>query len=52
MIESPCNAVCTLDVDDVCLGCFRTGAEIFSWSEMSDDERREVMERVKERSDD
>ena len=28
---SPCNQVCTLDRDDVCLGCGRTIDEIAAW---------------------
>jgi len=28
---SPCNQICTLDADDVCLGCGRTIDEIAAW---------------------
>ena len=44
LVESPCIRVCTLDDDDVCLGCFRDIAEICAWSGASDDERRLILE--------
>ncbi len=31
--QSPCIRACTLDTDtDICLGCYRTLAEITAWS--------------------
>lgn len=32
---SPCNRVCTLNDDNVCIGCQRTLDEIVGWSAMS-----------------
>ena len=29
--ESPCISICSLDQNDVCEGCFRTGNEIVDW---------------------
>ena len=50
MIESPCIKVCTLDPKgEVCLGCFRTLAEIGRWAAMSDRERTEVIARLEGR---
>lgn len=43
---SPCNNVCCLDGENVCLSCGRTLAEISSWSQMSDEEKREVLDRI------
>ena len=41
---SPCTKVCVMDADGrYCLGCKRTLAEIARWSEMSDEERREIL---------
>ena len=41
---SPCVKVCVMDADDrYCLGCKRTLGEIARWSEMTDEERAEVM---------
>lgn len=49
-VASPCNGVCTLDPrDKVCLGCFRTGAEIAGWRASKDSERRQILKRVEER---
>jgi predicted Fe-S protein YdhL (DUF1289 family) len=39
-VASPCIRLCTLDDQDVCLGCFRSMAEICAWSRASNDERR------------
>lgn len=32
---SPCNRVCTLNDDNVCIGCQRTLDEIVGWSALS-----------------
>jgi len=32
---SPCVDICTLDDDNVCLGCKRTIREIIDWTRMS-----------------
>ena len=45
-ILTPCTGVCTLDQDGYCLGCHRSVGEIAGWSQLSDDERRRVMEVV------
>lgn len=43
-MNSPCTKVCVMDEDDrYCLGCKRTLGEIARWSEMSDEERREIL---------
>jgi uncharacterized protein len=42
-VSSPCIGVCSLDEQDLCTGCQRTGAEITRWGRMSDDERRAVL---------
>lgn len=48
-IKSPCISVCALDEQDVCIGCLRTVEEITHWRGMSEQERAEVMERVRRR---
>ncbi|MBD3641947.1 MAG: DUF1289 domain-containing protein [Marinobacter sp.] len=45
-VRSPCVSVCALDENDVCIGCHRTGDEILRWTQMSNDERREVLREV------
>lgn len=43
-IESPCVQICVLHPEArICLGCYRSGAEIAAWSRMTPDERREIM---------
>ena len=49
MVKSPCVAVCALDENDVCIGCYRTGQEITDWGEMDNEKKREVLKKVSER---
>jgi uncharacterized protein len=43
-LETPCVDICQLDTETgTCLGCGRTRAEIASWAQMSDAERRAIM---------
>ncbi len=46
-IASPCTNVCSLDDDDVCIGCFRTGLEITKWGRASVEEQKEILKKVK-----
>lgn len=49
-IESPCVKVCVLHPQaGLCIGCYRTGAEIAGWSAMTPEARRAVMETLAER---
>ncbi|MFO8140298.1 MAG: DUF1289 domain-containing protein [Marinobacter sp.] len=48
-VRSPCISVCALDESDICIGCQRTSDEIFRWTTMTNDERREVLLKVAER---
>jgi hypothetical protein len=49
-LASPCIRTCCLDDDDVCIGCGRSLAEIVSWGTASDDEKREVLARSRQRA--
>jgi hypothetical protein len=42
-VESPCIRKCTLDDDDICVGCFRSLDEICAWGGASNEQRREVL---------
>ncbi len=43
-IESPCVKICVIHPGArICVGCFRTGDEIASWSRMTPEKRREIM---------
>jgi predicted Fe-S protein YdhL (DUF1289 family) len=42
-VPSPCNGVCRIDAaSGWCEGCRRSLDEITAWSNMSDDQRRDV----------
>ncbi|WP_417209907.1 DUF1289 domain-containing protein [Antarctobacter sp.] len=50
-IESPCVKICVIHPQErLCTGCLRTAREITLWSNMSHDERREVMDDLANRS--
>lgn len=49
-VKSPCISVCALNRDDICEGCFRSGAEITRWGTMGDDERRQVLRSCTQRA--
>jgi predicted Fe-S protein YdhL (DUF1289 family) len=49
-VKSPCVAVCALNEDDICIGCYRTTSEIARWTRMSNTERRQVNALARERS--
>jgi hypothetical protein len=51
-VKSPCIGFCNnIDFDNnLCLGCFRTIDEIGGWWDMSDEEKRKVLEGAAERS--
>mgnify|MGYP005989465773 FL=1 len=49
MVKSPCIAVCALDENDVCIGCYRTGQEITDWGEMDNEQKTDVMKNVAKR---
>ena len=48
-VASPCIRHCTLDAQDVCLGCHRSIEEICRWGKASDDERRLIIEAAEQR---
>jgi predicted Fe-S protein YdhL (DUF1289 family) len=43
-IESPCIGTCTLGPEDLCIGCFRSAAEITDWLSYTAEQRRSVMQ--------
>jgi len=50
-IESPCVKVCVLHpTEKLCMGCYRTGAEIAAWSRFTPGQRREVMDALPARA--
>ncbi|MCS5593779.1 MAG: DUF1289 domain-containing protein [Porticoccaceae bacterium] len=49
-IASPCTSICTLNEDDVCVGCFRASAEIRGWSCLGREQKINVLLLCNERS--
>lgn len=49
-VASPCVYVCTLDDQDLCIGCQRTADEITRWGRMDNAERRQVLVLCHERA--
>ncbi len=47
--KSPCISVCALDDDDVCMGCYRNAQEITDWVMCSAEEKREILEKARQR---
>lgn len=48
-VASPCVSICALDDQDICLGCYRSAAEITAWGRLSDEDKRQVLKQVAER---
>ena len=49
-LPSPCVSVCQMDPSDgVCLGCYRTRAEIASWRSMDDVDQLQLLDILSER---
>jgi predicted Fe-S protein YdhL (DUF1289 family) len=49
-IASPCIKLCIVDGESgLCMGCFRSLAEVARWGRMSDEERAEIMGGLAER---
>jgi predicted Fe-S protein YdhL (DUF1289 family) len=45
-IPSPCVNICSLDVNDICIGCYRSGEEIAQWGMLDDGGKKSVLTRV------
>ena len=51
-VESPCIRLCTLDDNDICVGCYRSIDEICAWGGASEAERRAILEAAARRAED
>jgi predicted Fe-S protein YdhL (DUF1289 family) len=47
--QFPCIRNCCLNDDDICLGCYRTLAEITQWGEADDQERIIILKNADQR---
>ncbi|HIG79957.1 MAG TPA: DUF1289 domain-containing protein [Cycloclasticus sp.] len=48
-MESPCIKMCTLNEEDICLGCGRLLDEITSWTTYSDEQRDTLLKVCEQR---
>jgi len=48
-IASPCIDNCTLNEDDICLGCGRLIDEITAWHDASDEQKNNIIDTGKKR---
>ncbi len=48
-VKSPCIEVCSLNHEDVCIGCYRTANEIIEWFSASDERKREILAAIGQR---
>lgn len=49
-IVSPCISVCVMDEQaGICQGCYRTLAEIATWSRISNEDRWDIVQQLRER---
>jgi predicted Fe-S protein YdhL (DUF1289 family) len=49
MIKSPCNNICKLNNENICIGCKRSLDEIASWSKLTDVDKLKILEEIKNR---
>ena len=49
--DSPCISVCSLNEDDVCIGCYRSADEITDWFMANAEGKRAIIARANERRD-
>jgi len=45
-VKSPCNKTCTLDSNNVCIGCGRTIEEITSWATLTNKQAQQIINRL------
>ncbi|MEO1330052.1 MAG: DUF1289 domain-containing protein [Pseudomonadota bacterium] len=51
-IESPCVQICMIHPGaGICVGCYRTGEEIATWSRITAEERRALMAELPSRAE-
>lgn len=48
-VISPCIRACALDADDICIGCYRTRAELKRWMSADDEEKLQIIASAKAR---
>nr|WP_219634677.1 DUF1289 domain-containing protein [Pectobacterium odoriferum] len=49
VVPNPCRGVCQTDEGGYCRGCFRSRNERFSWGQMSDAQKQDVLRLCRQR---
>jgi|TARA_B110000438_G_scaffold18295_1_gene17007 predicted Fe-S protein YdhL (DUF1289 family) len=50
MVKSPCINVCEISKDSgLCISCSRNEYEVFNWIYFSDEEKKIILSKIKER---
>ena len=47
-VPSPCQNICVLDPEMICIGCGRSAEEISRWTVMTNEEKQAVIDRIAE----
>lgn len=48
-INRPCVRKCSLNEEDICLGCFRTFNDMLVWNKASEKEKEEMLKKAQQR---
>ena len=48
-VKSPCIEVCSLNNEDVCIGCYRKANEIIEWFSAPNERKREILAAIDQR---
>lgn len=48
-VEKPCIRKCSLNEEDICLGCFRTFDDMLAWNKSTHSQRVEMLKKAQER---
>lgn len=46
LVPNPCKSICTIK-NKICIGCNRSTEEIAAWPTLSNDEKRIIVDRIK-----
>lgn len=49
MEQSPCVRICTLNTENVCIGCGRNTEELKNWATFSDETKRTIKLQLQDR---
>jgi predicted Fe-S protein YdhL (DUF1289 family) len=48
-MQSPCINICSLNQQNICVGCYRSIEEITCWSRVNDVNKRKILENAEKR---